>query len=159
MKYILLSLTFVCIFSLSYGQSLERQVVSSAGSFISKSSVSLEYTIGETIVGNFKSSSAEFTQGFNQGSAKKNGVGISIIQENNVLEIYPNPSHDVLNVQSKVNGLVQITNSQGGKVLEGYSIIGSGTIQCDISSLSPGVYYVEFAYQNGQSSFTKFVKI
>jgi hypothetical protein len=60
---------FFCfiIFGVSQAQSIERQVLASTGTTITNGTISLDYTLGETIVGEKSNSTIILTQGFHQG--------------------------------------------------------------------------------------------
>jgi hypothetical protein len=60
---------FFCfiIFGVSQAQSIERQVLASTGTTITNGTISLDYTLGETIVGEKSNSTIVLTQGFHQG--------------------------------------------------------------------------------------------
>ncbi len=60
---------FFCfvVLGFSQAQSIERQVLASTGTTITNGTISLDYTLGETIVGEKSNSTIILTQGFHQG--------------------------------------------------------------------------------------------
>ncbi len=63
-KSTLIMLLFI---TFSYGQQLEREVIGSAGETLSNGSVMLNYTVGETIVGDISNGTISLSQGFHNG--------------------------------------------------------------------------------------------
>lgn len=78
---------------------------------------------------------------------------INLDQENSTLQIYPNPSFDVLNLKSQSNniGEIQICTALGQFVLA--SDINSQIDELDISMLSPGIYLIK--HNNHSYRFVK----
>ena len=66
MKQKLLSIFTLVAFSLA-GQSIERSVASVSGNTISNSSVTMGFTVGQTIIATVKNNNSEISQGFQQG--------------------------------------------------------------------------------------------
>lgn len=148
----------VCIGSVSFGQTLERQVISSGGAFTSKSAGSLQYTVGESIVGELKKTSVVLTQGFDQ-AYKKTSVGIAPILPLSEFSVFPNPTVTSLHISPTQSGLCTIINTQGVEVLaHGGFTVGEEGITMDVSSLASGVYYVRYANSDGKVYRSKFLK-
>lgn len=71
-------------------------------------------------------------------------VSLTSIQEidhSKTLFIYPNPTHDLLTIDSKKNQFIRIVNSFGETVIE--TQIKTGKSSIDVSSLSKGVYFID----------------
>ena len=80
-----------------------------------------------------------------------------------VLSLYPNPANEVLKISSKqwVNSRVNIKviNQLGQLVLEHNAVsISSATIELNVESLEPGIYFIRCRDEQGKSSLGKFVK-
>jgi len=73
-----------------------------------------------------------------------NLVGIPETSKQKVLNIYPNPAKDNLNIISgkKLQVDVQMFNSLGSVVISKQKVNISGTYKLDISQLNPGVYFI-----------------
>ncbi len=73
-----------------------------------------------------------------------NAVGIPEASRQKVLNIYPNPAKDNLNIISgkKLQVDVQMFNSLGSVVISKQKMNISGTYKLDISQLNPGVYFI-----------------
>ena len=68
------------------------------------------------------------------------------------INLYPNPTNDVLNIQTEENvQLVEVYNIQGAKVLV------DNRTQLNVSELPKGTYVINVITQNGISR-SKFVK-
>ncbi|MCF8378202.1 MAG: T9SS type A sorting domain-containing protein [Bacteroidales bacterium] len=77
---------------------------------------------------------------------------------NNEVIIYPNPVNDFLKLNSSNNLNTYVIYTTLGNVEIHEKIVGSNSSTIDVSSLSPGVYFIE-GYTEGQKSFhKKFIK-
>lgn len=118
-------------------QSLERTVVSTSGGEWNKSAISLEYTIGETMVGSLSNSSLDLSQGFNQANAKSSGA-IAKITDPSIL-IYPNPFKDFFSIEAEKELVYEIYNQHSQLVQKG-SIRANGKLKINSSGWSSGIY-------------------
>ncbi|MBE9484977.1 MAG: T9SS type A sorting domain-containing protein [Bacteroidetes bacterium] len=80
-----------------------------------------------------------------------------------VLSLYPNPANKVLKISSKqwLNSRVNIKviNQLGQLMIEQNAAgISAGTIELDVESLEPGIYFIHCHDVQGRSSLGKFVK-
>lgn len=72
------------------------------------------------------------------------------------VKVYPNPSKDVLNIESSIAiENVTIYNMLGQKVISG--VFNSDSIALDVTSITPGLYIVETT-TNGKVSSTRLIK-
>ncbi|WP_375239496.1 hemagglutinin protein [Aurantibacter sp.] len=62
------SIVFLLVMISGFSQSLERQVIGSAGSTLTNASVSLDFTVGELVVSTLTDGTTSLSQGFHQGS-------------------------------------------------------------------------------------------
>ncbi len=137
-------------------QTLDRSVVATAGNIVTNSTLSLEFTIGETAVGSFTNSSAQLNTGFNQGY-KEDISSVDVVLQDAKMLVYPNPAESVLHIASDMQGQVRILSLLGQSVVENKTIESNTTLQMDIAHLSPGIYVVEVS--NGTSTTrSKWVK-
>lgn len=83
------------------------------------------------------------------------GTGIDTIDEKEI-EVYPNPVDDLLYIKHNFDILekTQIIGVEGKALLSHDNYTGKSI---DVSSLNPGVYFVEFTI-NGQKVMRKFIK-
>jgi hypothetical protein len=80
-------------------QSLEKRVIGSAGTSASGSNVTVDYTIGETVVSTISNSSNILTQGFHQPVSGT--VSIAEVSAFSY-KVFPNPFTDLLQVELSV---------------------------------------------------------
>lgn len=79
------------------------------------------------------------------------------IEEVNKVSIYPNPATGYIILDNKAPVYNVRIFSPNGMILTKYQVYNRNLI--DISSLSSGVYYVVYEYQNGQSGLSQFIKM
>ncbi len=140
-RYILV--IFAALFTLSVsGQ--KQEVIASAGGYNESGSISISWTLGETIIPTFTTPTLILTHGFQQQ------LIVTTIEEN-LLElvnvtVYPNPISEILNIRFEVplDGEVElyILNQQGSLVLT--DIIEATTVekQVNMQELPAGVYFL-----------------
>lgn len=84
-------------------------------------------------------------------------AGIKEYSINNLINIFPNPVHETLNISNERNEFenseVEITNTLGQTVLK---LPYSNTI--DVSTLSRGYYNLKIVSNNKQPDYSKFIK-
>ncbi|MCC7331588.1 MAG: T9SS type A sorting domain-containing protein [Flavobacteriales bacterium] len=68
------------------------------------------------------------------------------------IEVYPNPTHSILNINSEENSKILILNLLGETVAEEYLKVGNNSI--DVSRLKNGIYFI----QTEKGNVSKFVK-
>lgn len=78
------------------GQSIERQVIGTAGGSVSVSNSELDYSVGEAVT--LSSSTGNLTQGFVQPSLITNVSIVKIEKEEFRVKAYPNPVRDQFNI-------------------------------------------------------------
>lgn len=136
------------------GQSLEREVIGSGGSYMEQSGMSISATIGEAVDDNYITGTLTLLQGFQQPADIVEQTNIEEVTVSVDYKVYPNPVRDQLNVeyqtQEKVNLYIELVNTTG-KVLikEKRSISNSGQFSINVASLTNGVYYLVFRQGNG----------
>jgi hypothetical protein len=146
----------ICTFltgCLVFSQSLERQVISSGGDYVTSGSVSLSYTVGEVATATLSNGNLILTQGFQQPD--QTAVGIDETPFSGEIKVYPNPTHDIV--------IVDLTTDQTGLILELTSILGqqletrkldtsSGSYsgQVDMQGYAAGDYVLYLRDANGR---------
>ncbi len=113
---LLLVLTFIAIFDHSYCQiAIQNTVLATSGKSMSNSSLSMEYTFGETFTQSLINSQL-ITQGFQQPYRKKivlqptkptDNLGLNNSGFGNII-LYPNPFASLLNIENHVVEPLQI---------------------------------------------------
>lgn len=123
--------------SVMNAQSLERQVIASAGSNMNHG-----FTIGEVVVsfGNLK-----ITTGFQQGILEQDAP-LNIEDITKELTVYPVPTKDILNIQgenfSAKNTHVTLFSGEG-RMVEIDVESGPNHLRIDLNSLPAGNYYLK----------------
>jgi len=155
-------LLFLLIFSpaLALAQSLSPTVIASAGTSLSATNTSLDFTIGEVAITTLSSSANLLTQGFHQGYTTVTGIDEPIFAEGLGLAVYPNPVSDNLTV-SFINpnanpcrlSLCDIT----GQVIADYGIVrpqSMPALQLPVQGFSPGMYFLRIQSLDGNNAYS-----
>ena len=90
----------------------------------------------------------------------KNTLGLEELNSKSEVLAFPNPTNDVLTINSKNEfEYIIIHNHLGQQVLKTKNQSQNNYTTINISSLKQGTYFAEVLTKNGISSFVKFVKI
>jgi len=87
--------------------------------------------------------------------AKELSVGIAEQFDETVGNIYPNPATDHIKVNLPSNSEVKVFDNTGRVIMS--STAGSETLEMDVSSLQPGIYFMNI-HQDGQLATRRFIK-
>ncbi|TAL80437.1 MAG: T9SS type A sorting domain-containing protein [Bacteroidetes bacterium] len=157
-RYIFISVLLLIV--LSAHSQIKQEVIASAGGYNVNGSLSISWTLGETIIPTFTSGNLVLTHGFQQK------LIITTVEENlDVLvdvKVFPNPASDVVNIQfeAPVDGeiIVYVLDSQGKLVKR--DIIESTLIekQINLQDLPVGIYYLKLT-KGKLSNVYKVVKL
>jgi hypothetical protein len=143
------------LFALSgEAQSLKQDVISSAGGYnvASGGSLSLSWTLGETIIPTFTSSDGSLiiTNGFQQKIVIS--VGVENIPDPVSITIYPNPAGESLNIKFDFPTDGEITffliNIKGGMVKTGKIEAATVNKEINMQDLPSGIYYLRLTKGN-----------
>lgn len=136
-------------------QSLERQVIGSAGGSFSGSTFSADYTTGETVTATVSAGSFILSQGFQQPEQPL--VSIRESQVDVSYRLYPNPasSNITLELNSGAPATLElfITSAAGQTVYrstEELSVSGSHTQTISLNALASGVYFLNLSDSRGK---------
>lgn len=139
MKHIILVLTLT-FSSLSFSQSISKQVIGTSGKTLTNSNLKLSYTVGEPVVG-------LMTAGGNQlGNGYYPAMDLQALSvEDNVLDVqlkvYPNPTSQSLYVSHpELNSFGITIVDLNGKQLYSGTIIKEEPL--DVSNYTQGIYLV-----------------
>jgi hypothetical protein len=112
-----------------FAQSIDNQVISSGGDFVSRANGSLSSTIGEPCVETLLSVNVILTQGFHQPQFTI--TDISLVDNPDImLLVYPNPTPDILHIKTNNIGFNYSVYDISGKVLL------TGTVETEEVSIS-----------------------
>lgn len=91
-------------------QSLDRQVIGSAGGYETQGGYSLSFTVGEPVVETAITGSLVLTQGFQQPDDVSVGIN-DVVKINMDYSIFPNPTVNQLTVQLSADKVVEVSIS------------------------------------------------
>lgn len=145
----------------SFSQKLSPEVISAAGDISKTSSVSLEWTLGETVIESSKTADKHYTQGFHQSYFKITSiipVKNEILASDYNMTVFPNPVEATLEIKISTENLPL---EEIGKVdLFLFDIIGkqllvqktnekSASTFVDMSTFPSGTYFLKAQKENG----------
>jgi hypothetical protein len=142
-------------------QSVSQNALVPQGEVSQTDELSLEWTIGETIVHTVKHSDGMLTQGTQQPllliekrSASTQGGAFHDID----IQVYPNPTSTFINIDLSASKELELdiflVDISGKKVQEvsGNAILGKSKV--DISTLFEGIYFLQFIDRKSKELFT-----
>lgn len=135
---ILCSLGFV-----SFGQSIERQVMGSAGEAVQNGTAGLSYTVGQQATASQIISAVKLTQGFQQADLEESSIVLDLSTSIKAL-VFPNPTVNKLHLKSDLYTLgidqlnYKVFDLHGKLVFSGNIASNGGEI--DVSSLAKSTY-------------------
>ena len=109
---------FSLFLALSTNAVVAQEVVSTQGESYSNGSGSIDYTIGEVVINTIDDGTHTLTQGFHQ--TNWNFLGLDNHSPNYSVVIFPNPTEDILNIETNMfeNVTYSFFDSQGRLVLQ-----------------------------------------
>jgi len=139
-------------FNSVYAQSIERHVFGVAGGDTSSGSTSLSFSIGETMIGTERQTTAALTQGFEQPEQ----LALGMIEPKILTgaKVYPNPAIDLINLSfntvSETELTVSTLDALGRQVEAPITIQANGTAlrSFDVSNLASGIYFLIITDRN-----------
>lgn len=87
------------------------------------------------------------------GNAKFSSIVNSV---EDVFSVYPNPANDMINIELKDIGKIEIIDLEGNVIYK-KDILKAGVNEIDISQFSSGTYIIKY-YSNQEVYFNKFIK-
>lgn len=154
MKTFLSFAFFVSVSICIYAQSLEPEVISTAGGYEENGNVSISWTIGEPVIETFQDTGAILTQGFQQTNLtivqveKINAPTISCI-------VYPNPTSDQVSVKIENIGnekiLLELYDVKGVKIFD--KKVTEQITNIDFSDYQAANYFLKVSV-SGKKHFT-----
>tara|TARA_R110002110_G_scaffold109753_4_gene273632 strand:- start:7052 stop:7540 length:489 start_codon:yes stop_codon:yes gene_type:complete len=134
------------------GQSIERQVIGSAGGVMKSQNICISYTIGEAFVSYHNNGNILMSEGFQQGEITQlTDIGIEEEDDGIDIEIYPNPTTGSVTLKIEEKDIeskytVAVFNIEN-KLL--FMDVCNGTdkyLNIDMTGYAPGLYIVGVAY-------------
>lgn len=149
MKKFLITASILCS-TYSWAQSMERQLVSSAGNMGSLGGISVDWTLGEVVVGNATGASHSATLGFQQAYIK-----VSSLEQNPslLIHVFPNPTKNWIQINpQEFNEEYDLTLIDiSGKIL--YASQHTGNTHVSMEQFANGVYILQFQAANIRQTF------
>ncbi len=142
-KYSLLTL-FALITFFAKSQSVNPDVIATAGDFYANSSGQLQWTLGEVMTETYQNSSNMLTQGFHQPF--NSTTGIANIYSSNLISVYPNPATEFVSINfNTLKGKYLVSLSDvTGKLLTSEEVdAGNFSLyQLSVKNYSNGMYFI-----------------
>ena len=142
----------------TFCQKLSPEVISSAGDISKSASLSLEWTLGETVVESSKTADKHYTQGFHQTYLKVISLkNESLASDDNII-IFPNPVESILELKILSENLSQDKNGKldlflidirGQQLLVQKTNEKSGSTFVDMTAFPSGTYFLKAQKENG----------
>ncbi len=161
---ILLASLFCCAGPFLAAQSFSPSVVSAGGGRVATTEMTLDWTLGEALVGDFSNASDRLTVGFHQPSIKVEIVKTSPFEAEErsaaaaktafSTACWPNPATESVTARVEAAGwptaTVQLTDA-AGRVIQKMDRPTNADFQINLSDCSNGQYFLHFFSPDGQS--------
>ena len=133
-----------------------QEVIATQGDLYSTPAGNICFTIGETIISTATDGTNTITQGFHQNSWRL--VGIENHFPNYDVNIFPNPTEDILNIQTSTFEEVTYTLMDAqGKILMSDKLISNLT-SIAVSQYAPGTYVLQLSKDSQNLRSFKLIK-
>lgn len=151
------AVTLLLISLISYhtpGQSMEAQIISSAGNAEVKDGLQISWTLGEVVIGFLPTSNLTLASGFQATQTIEELVtGIELPSYASEIKVYPNPVTHLLQLQippdTQLNLTLELMDYLGRKLpFERFQFQKEHLYRLDLSHLTPGTYYLAVYQQN-----------
>lgn len=151
----------VLIVAQIHGQSISKQVIGSSGTQLTNGNYTINFTVGEAIVGNIENGEA-IHQGFWAALNEDNTLTVeTLVGSEEELSVFPNPVVNVLQVKFKLqdaqNYSTQLYDLNGKQIFNLKPIVQGQIVQMNISHLSQGMYLL--VVSDKTSNYNKSFKI
>lgn len=142
----------------TFSQKLSPEVISSAGDISKTASVSLEWTLGETVIESSKTVNKYYTQGFHQTYLKVFSANNESLASDYDMTVFPNPVEATLEIKLSNENLPQdnigkvdlfLIDIRGQQILAQKANEKSGSTFLDMTALPSGTYFLKAQKENG----------
>lgn len=144
-----------------YSQSIDLQVVGSAGDHFQTNEAQMSFTIGELVTETFGAGDIILTQGFHQTNLMV--TSIEDLAAEFQLRVFPNPTVDLLSIdaqQSPESFSLELMDTAGRPLLLQRSMLNGTTHQINLSNYPPGIYLLRLRTEDRKNIQTfKIVKL
>lgn len=160
MKKVILLLIVLISYHIA-GQSISKQVIGSSGQPISNGSYTINFTVGEAIVGEVING-VNIHQGFWAELSNDETLTLeTLINPLEDIQVFPNPVVNLVQIRFKLNETenykIQLFDINGKEIHNLKQTVQEQTKQLNISHLSSGMYLL--TVRNPQSNYIKTFKI
>lgn len=126
-------------------QSLAPEVISSAGNYYDNGTVSLSWTLGESVTETVTDGNTILTQGFQQ--SRYDIVAVENIEQNLNISLYPNPTSQYLNLDWEIPGensiIVELVDMTGKTLVSKSYKETKSQKQINLSTYPAAEYFVK----------------
>jgi hypothetical protein len=147
MKMEKIVLLMICLITtqVSYSQTISSYVISNSGSNYTVGRVSIDWTLGESVIDILQSNNCINTQGFHQTFSSENAFQKEL--GNTGIRVFPNPTREILHISftglSDFNA-VELCNMAGQKLFH-KNIKTDETTHLNMKPYSDGIYILTFS--------------
>lgn len=160
MKTLIICACLTVSFIQFQAQTISKQVLGTSGEFLSNGTHTINFTVGEPIVGMVQNGSA-IHQGFWSELFNDGTLSVSTLTNEDTISVFPNPVVDYLSFHFKqtvsANYNVKLFDINGKQVLGTALQSQSQNSQLDISQLSNGMYVLTI--ESKETNYLKSIKI
>ena len=123
-------------------------MVASSGGTLVQQNYNLCFSLGEIAIETFSQQNVILTQGFHQENYQI--INISEKLETHEINLYPNPTQDLLYVNCNIQELVnlKLKDTKGSTIAFFSKVLGSEPQALDLSPLPTGTYFLEIEFKN-----------
>lgn len=151
----IIAIVWVLLATFAFPVAKAQSLVSFAGGTFESAGMSLAFSAGEVVVGNFESPSFQLTGGFSSGfdliSTSNEKIDMDVPERFDLSQNYPNPFNPSTNIRfdlpKAADVKMEVFNTIGAKVavlVNDRKSAGSYTIRFDASHLASGMYFYRF---------------
>lgn len=157
-----LTLTFLLYSYCVFSQTLQNDVIASAGDSDTTEQYIVSWTVGESFVETYSNTNCVSTLGFQQSFFCT--LKIPELNETGfIINVYPNPTVDFINIEIQSASLkydyeIELTDMYG-HVLRDYQVINNQVLRIDLRFISTGFIIMKIIHKESSSHKTfKIVK-
>lgn len=133
-------------------QSINKQIIATAGNTTSNATHQITSTIGEPIIG-LKSTTVSIDQGFLAGVTDNGTLSVDELTIDQTVKIYPNPITDLvhINIANNTENVTATIYSITGKKVAMHTMT-SETLSLNLNYLESGTYMMQLHFKDTNTS-------
>ncbi|NOZ36313.1 MAG: T9SS type A sorting domain-containing protein [Chlorobi bacterium] len=134
-----------------------QEIITSGGDFFKNSSISISWTLGETITETISDGTNILTQGFQQSKLSATEI-FSVNSDNYLITIFPNPAENIINIKINTPENLQYQFLDiNGRILKEATITNVNT-EIKVNNLPVSVYFLKIYNNNRIIKTYKIIK-